>query len=157
MIRVSPEEKNRKLEDILARSGLVFARGEVLVSPSRVRPEDKQRPWRSIGALHASVATEPLLAQIAEHTAYFVRPGKKAEDGSEWKKTDLADKYPKSLIARKSWPRMPELAGLAEHPILRPDGTVCTSSGYDERTGYVLRFSIAFPSLARAFMSTPAF
>lgn len=44
---------------------------------------------------------------------------------------------PETILSRPEWPFAP-LTGVTESPFLRWDGTVCSTPGYDERTGMIL-------------------
>lgn len=61
-----------------------------------------------------------------------------------------------AIAARGSWPGFRELQGLAEAPVLRPDGSIASEPGYDAATGlYLLPFEgfeapSAEPTLADA-------
>lgn len=135
------------VEQVLAETGRVYKRGSLLVIPSRVERETGRRPgrpWRARGALHAPRATEAALVELAMRAANFVRQDLRTETG--WRHTDLPARYTSVLLARAGdWPSIPELAGLAEAPILRADGTVARTSGYDAASGYLLGLSIDFP------------
>ena len=44
----------------------------------------------------------------------------------------------KTLHQRRGWPGIRHLNGLAEYPVLCPDGTLLLTPGYDQRTGLYL-------------------
>lgn len=135
------------VERVLAHSARVYRRGQLLVVPSRVEHEAKPKPGqprRSRGVLHAPLASEAALVEIAMRCAEFVRQDLRTETG--WKKTDLPTRYAGHVLARVGdWPNVPDLHGLAESPILRPDGTVASAPGYDASSGYLLGLAIDFP------------
>lgn len=53
----------------------------------------------------------------------------------------------KSLFAAGEWPGLRSLVGVLETPFLRPDGSVCSSPGYDPSTGYLLLTQEPFPEV----------
>jgi len=44
------------------------------------------------------------------------------------------------LLRLKTWPETPHLVGITRAPFMRPDGTICTDSGYDPETGWYLDY-----------------
>ena len=46
------------------------------------------------------------------------------------------------------WPSLPRLVGISEVPILRPDGSLLQTPGYDARTGYWYEPRCSFPDVA---------
>lgn len=51
-----------------------------------------------------------------------------------------------ALLARGQWP-LRHLAAVSETPVLRPDGTILQTPGYDRETGYVYRPAVDFPEV----------
>jgi hypothetical protein len=49
----------------------------------------------------------------------------------------------KAVDALGRWPRVRELTGVIAHPILRPDGSLLTTPGYDPATGLYLTSNVA--------------
>ncbi len=45
------------------------------------------------------------------------------------------------------WPGVPVLVGVAAHPLIRGDGTIAQTDGYDPGTGYVLRIPPGMPAI----------
>ncbi|MER7863970.1 hypothetical protein ABTX61_33015 [Amycolatopsis japonica] len=43
-----------------------------------------------------------------------------------------------AVLARRAWPGLPVLRRIISTPVLRPDGTLLQTPGYDERTGFYL-------------------
>lgn len=48
------------------------------------------------------------------------------------------------------WPNVRPIVGVLECPILRPDGSLCDTPGYDDATAYVYEPSMRFPAVAQA-------
>lgn len=53
------------------------------------------------------------------------------------------------LLARGQWPLRP-LVSVSETPVLRPDGSLLQTPGYDDPTGYVYRPSCEFPPVSES-------
>ena len=69
------------------------------------------------------------------------------------KKGDLHPAHPPGWLvtgvqARGEWPRVRMLTGLSRSPVLRPDGSVVQTPGYDDRTGVLYLPSGDFPVIA---------
>ena len=54
------------------------------------------------------------------------------------------------LLSRGDWPGVRPLAGVIEHPLLRPDGSVRTERGYDAATGYLVLPNADYPAVPEA-------
>ncbi len=52
-----------------------------------------------------------------------------------------------AVHARAHWPGIRYLAGISDVPILRPDGTLWQTAGYDRKTGVLFEPSGTFPSI----------
>lgn len=66
-------------------------------------------------------------------------------------KEELVDAHPPSwlvngLISKGSWP-LRHLTGISETPLMREDGTILQTPGYDESTGYLYRPACDFPTI----------
>jgi hypothetical protein len=46
------------------------------------------------------------------------------------------------------WPNVRPIVGVLESPILRPDGSLCSTPGYDDATAYVYEPTMTFPKVA---------
>lgn len=87
----------------------------------------------------ASVLTPPGLARLlADQTFTFRRRNLKGgqETFDEEVTPSLAELG--AVLAAKTWPGLPTLAGIIGAPVLRPDGTLLQEPGYDEKTGLYL-------------------
>lgn len=51
----------------------------------------------------------------------------------------------RTVLDRGSWSKIRPLIGVTEAPILRPDGSVCQTPGYDKATGYLYEPNIVYP------------
>jgi len=82
----------------------------------------------------------PLLAALlAEHAeVYRLRATAGAKKEFYEEETTPPAAVLGAVLARQSWPGLPVLHKVISTPILRPDGTLLQTPGYDEATGYYL-------------------
>jgi hypothetical protein len=99
--------------------------------------------------LSAGTVRPPALAgMLAEHAYVFrvrVRPGKDAETYEE--EVTPSEKVLSAALARKTWRGLPVLRGMIGAPVLRPDGTLLQSSGYDPATGLYLASKVSIDAV----------
>lgn len=74
-----------------------------------------------------------------------------SDDVSDAKPTPVPTWVVRAIAARRQWPGIRVLAGLVMTPVLRHDGTVLETPGYDPTTGLYYAPDCAYPPLA----STP--
>lgn len=55
-----------------------------------------------------------------------------------------------TIMARDSWPELRELTGVADTPVLRPDGTLLLRPGYDQDTGLYYAPKLKLPEIPEA-------
>ncbi|GAA4890912.1 hypothetical protein [Saccharopolyspora cebuensis] len=88
--------------------------------------------------LSASPLRPPLLANLlAEHAYVFLTELDKHGDPTEIEKSPSAAAMA-AVLSRRSWPELPVLRRIISTPVLRPDGTLLQTPGYDPATGYLL-------------------
>jgi len=82
----------------------------------------------------------PLLAALlAEHAEVFRKRVTSGQDKKVYdEETTPASAVLGAVLARQSWPGLPVLHKVISTPILRPDGTLLQTPGYDPATGYYL-------------------
>ncbi|SMC98957.1 hypothetical protein [Kibdelosporangium aridum] len=79
--------------------------------------------------LTVSVLRPALLASLlAEHTTVL------SDKGEESPKRDVLA----AVLSRQSWPGLPPMRRIISTPVLRPDGTLLQTPGYDRATGFYL-------------------
>jgi hypothetical protein len=90
--------------------------------------------------LSISVLKPPLLAGLlAEHTEVIkMRPDKESAGGFEEVEVSPSGAELTAVLARRSWPGLPVLHRIISTPVLRPDGTLLQTPGYDLATGFFL-------------------
>jgi hypothetical protein len=74
---------------------------------------------------------------LAEHTFTFKHDLDKDKKLCEVETSPPAQVLAAALV-RKTWPGLPTLAGIVGAPVLRPDGTLLQTPGYDPATGLYL-------------------
>lgn len=121
--------------DALSRDVDIFSRGGVLVRI--VKPGDEPAAIPSIVRLPTATLRERLtkLAQFRRMT----QDGPKPAHPTGW--------LVSAVEARADWPQVRPIAGVADAPILRADGTVANVSGYDAATKVYLELKGTFPSV----------
>lgn len=136
-IVIAPDEHRVVDEAVeaLASDEDIFARGGVLVRV--VTPIDDPQAAPAIVRLPTATLRERLT-----RLAQFVREGK---DG-------LKPAHPTGWLvsaveARADWPQIRPIAGVADAPVLRPDGSVVQTDGYDPETKVVLALRGSFPQV----------
>jgi len=121
----------------------VFCRGPMLVRVLRdAQPKPKEdavaRPQGSpvIAALPPANLRERLTAQAA-----FLKMVKK-----KFRPAHPPPWLVSAVHERGEWPGLRHLTAIADAPVLRPDGTVWQTTGYDDRTGVLYEPSRDFPA-----------
>jgi hypothetical protein len=94
--------------------------------------EDVSLPLAATPLRSASLA-----GLLAEHVD--VVQNREVQKG-EWAEVEISPPGPvlAAVLARRSWPGLPVLRRIISTPILRPDGTLLQTPGYDESTGFLL-------------------
>ncbi|WP_030455305.1 hypothetical protein [Herbidospora cretacea] len=97
----------------------------------------------------ASPLTPATLAGLlAEHAyVYRLRARKDGNGGMETMEEEVTPPREtlSSVLAGKTWPKVPTLHGVIGAPVLRRDGTLLQRPGYDEATGLYLAAKVALP------------
>lgn len=125
-----------------ARWGL-FQRGDILVRAACLTAQDIEKEKKIIRRAPGAVVLRRVTAPMVEDT--FGR-------AIHWVNTKLADmdcppKVALLYLSREGMWRLPHLTGIVEAPIMRPDGSILTTAGYDEATGLLLQSPIVWPAL----------
>lgn len=114
---------NREAEQALAGDPDVFTMGGYLVQIVQVRDEPANISPIQQGLLQQKLAETAEWVQIVE-----------TKDGTIEKKLHPPQWSVKSIAQWGNYPNVRPLAGVVEFPVLRPDGTIASSYGYDETT-----------------------
>ncbi|MEV6604740.1 hypothetical protein [Kutzneria sp. NPDC051319] len=143
----SDAEAIRALTTAIATGGVlpdVFVTGGQLVHLSRV--SGHTTPGAGSADQPLPTAADPLTASslaflLAHHTyCYRVRKDEKTEDSPT--KTTLA-----AVLSHRYWPGVRPLLGIVGSPVLRPDGTLLQTTGYDPATGLYYAPKISVPPI----------
>lgn len=144
VIRLGTDEHRVVEETIeaLAADPALFKRGLLLVRV--LRGEDrKDDVKRAAGS--ATIAGVPA-ANLRERMTRHVRFLRKDEKGN-WNPAHPPSWLVGAVDARGEWPGIRQLLGFSDAPVLRPDGTVWQTPGYDETTGVLYVPTQKFPAI----------
>jgi hypothetical protein len=88
--------------------------------------------------LAASPMRPPLLASLLAEHADVRRPD--VDKNGQPMEVEVSPPNPvlAAVLARRSWPGLPVLRRIISTPVLRPDGTLLQTPGYDPATGFYL-------------------
>jgi putative DNA primase/helicase len=144
MIALKPGELPRimrEAEQALAALP-IFARAGSLVYPlSETVPAADERT--TLTAKLKPISPDLLLVWLAQ-SATFVKHNKRA---NAWVRTDPPPRLAASLLAVEGeWP-YPRVIGITTNPVLRPDGSLLTTPGYDITTQLYLMPDTTLPAL----------
>ncbi|MDQ3405233.1 MAG: hypothetical protein M3548_17885 [Actinomycetota bacterium] len=149
-------ESIRVLTAAVAEGALpdVYVGGGQLVHLSRVSgPADTATDHTSGGAL--PVRAEPLTSAalawlLAHHT--FTHRMKKNRETEEFEpvETSPTKAVLSAVLSSRYWPGVRPLTGVVTSPVLRPDGTLLQTSGYDTATGLYYSPSTTMPTIPAA-------
>ncbi len=89
-----------------------------------------------------------LRVRLAAHGRF--QAWKEAKGGGEWIDALPTDHVAKGVLEQAEWPGIRDLAGVMESPFMRPDGSVCTTPGYDPATRFLYVPKVDFPSIPDA-------
>jgi len=126
----------------LAKGTTVFQRSGMLVQVVRDAP-----PPRGLARPKDAPRIGPVLqARLRELLASAATWRKPADEG-EPQPCHPPDWVVRAVDARGQWLGIPRLEGICESPVLRADGTVLQTPGYDESTGLLYEPQVTFPEV----------
>ncbi len=120
----------------------IYQRGEMLVRAGLADPKDRKNIVRPPGAVVLNIVTVPMLEDALERA---VRWQREAKNGNV--DVGIPGKLAQRILGRVGMWKVRELTGIVEAPIMRPDGTILSTDGYDEQTGILLQSGISWPAL----------
>ncbi len=147
------EVNDQALRVLAAAESNLFERGGVMVQvvkpgcvdPGNANPEavsvaapanddGRERMLRPSGTPVARPVQEPRLREMLTRRCEFVhlRQGK---SGVEPRPVHPPQWLVRALLGRSAWPELPALEGVVEGPVLRADGSVLQTPGYDPASG----------------------
>jgi hypothetical protein len=96
------------------------------------------------------------LREIMSDVAQWEKRDERGKRDKEWKCTIPPDWAAKTLAAREEWP-FPVIEGIGEAPILRADGTILDTPGYDSETRWIFAPSgPSWPTIPRSLTKADA-
>jgi hypothetical protein len=112
---------DNRLPDLYKRSG----------GPVWVHTDDNGSP------VMQQLGSDNLRAYLADHvTSYVVKTDPRTETSEEIRELFMP-KTCGTILGRKDWP-LPPLRGVVTSPVVRPDGSLIQTPGYDQATGLYL-------------------
>jgi hypothetical protein len=146
-ITVKEHEVNDQAIAALSADPDLYQRGNLLVRVLREEPRpDDMDTGRDPGSLAiTTIHTATLRERLAKYASWIKR---KKEDG-EW---ILVPAHPpdwsvQAVANRGTWRGIRPLEGVTEVPLLRADGTVLETPGYDRRSGILYTPEIEYPKV----------
>jgi putative DNA primase/helicase len=107
----------------------LYQRGSLLVRPAPVPVDIADN--RTTTAIRLAPVKSHLLVELMTRAADWQRFDMRKDD---WVPIDCPERVANTLLAREQW-GLPVLLGIVNCPVLRPDGSVVETPGYDEATG----------------------
>lgn len=136
------------------RDGGLFRRGLDLVRVMPIVADDDEvsapvdvAVRRSVGANTIRRVTAPHLVDRLTRVAKFMRLDRRSDT---WLERPPGMAVVRAVLERGDWPGVRHLRGLAESPVLRPDGSILCSPGYDAATGLFLSTGDIHPVVPEA-------
>ncbi|RDI20323.1 hypothetical protein [Lentzea flaviverrucosa] len=132
----------------------VYVSGGQLVHLSRVSGKAASAAEHAhqvdAGALpvQADPITSPSLAWLLAHHAFVFRR-KKNKDTEQWEEVEASPTKAalSAVLSSRYWPDVRPLVGVVTSPVLRPDGTLLQTAGYDTGTGLYYAPTVAMPAI----------
>ncbi len=90
----------------------------------------------------------PRLRELLSRSARWLVP--QSGDGAQYVVSHVPKWVVSGIAARRHWPGLRSLTAVVTAPVLRPDGTVLATPGYDPATGLYLAPREALPTLDRS-------
>jgi phage/plasmid primase-like uncharacterized protein len=128
---------------VLARQGELYQRGACLVQVTE-GVEPPRGIARAKDAPRIALARHARIRELLADGADWLRP---AGEG-EFEQVHPPDWVIKGIDARGQWRGIRRLESVIEVPVLRADGSILQTPGYDEATGLLFRPQIAFLPVA---------
>jgi putative DNA primase/helicase len=123
-------------DDLFQRAGRLV---HIVADAEKARHVDRPEGAMRLVPVSRAVLRTMIAASVALFT--ITDDGRKSAHPPPW----LVD----GILDAGSWAGVRVVTGIAEAPVLRPDGTVLEAPGYDEETGLFLAPTIAVPAIAQ--------
>lgn len=132
----------------------VYVSGGQLVHLSRISggadnpAEHAQQTAAGALPVRAEPITAPSLAWLLAHHTFVYRNKKNKEtDMFEQVEASPTKAVLSAVLSRRYWPDVRPLTGVVTSPVLRPDGTLLQTAGYDTTTGLYYAPTTAMPTI----------
>jgi hypothetical protein len=138
----------------LAADKDIYTRASRLVHVARAREPDTEAVPTDAAEVTRTADGAPLL-HLLERDALRARLSRIVEfkkyDGRRRKMTSCAppDHLVGDILTRKAWAALRPIVGIAEAPFMRPDGTICSTPGYDAATRFLYAPNTEFPPIGK--------
>lgn len=129
------------LDALSKRATNVFQRAGLLVHITH-ESHRKAKIARALGAPRCAPLPSDRLREEMARVAVWRAPTREGTKPSHPPQWCVAQ-----VMARPEWPMIPPLEGIVETPVLRVDGTVVTTPGYDEATGLFFAPTCTVPTI----------
>ena len=144
-LRLSTRENevaDQALAALAEREPNLFRRGGALVQV--VAEQDAGRPpHRPPEPPAARAVLEPRMRELLATHCLFLK-AREVRGAVEWRPAHPPQWLARALLGRHAWSGLPRLEGVVEGPVLRADGTVLQTPGYDPASGLYLQPAIEF-------------
>jgi hypothetical protein len=150
MIEITVEEHDVNDQAIaaLAADPDLYQRGNTLVRTLREGPRpDDMETGRDPGGLTIAPIHAATLRERLTKYAFWAKKAKGPDGEEVYWPAHPPDWSVPAVLNRGSWPGIRFLEGVTETPILRADGTVLETPGYDRRSGILYVPEIEFPKI----------
>jgi putative DNA primase/helicase len=124
----------------------LYQRADILCRVAIAELRDNEKVSRPKGAIILRPATPAMIQDICNRAIDF-RKVKEGESLESSKPVNCPASIANTYMSRSGLWRLPYLTGVITAPVLRPDGSVLTKSGYDESTDLLLHSAVDWPAL----------
>jgi hypothetical protein len=134
--------------EALRRDDSLYQRGGLLVHVVRImRAEEASGIYRPAGSPRIVTVPAALLRERLTRVAKYVKVKKSRNNEQKDVPTHPPAWCVRAVEARSDWPGIRHLAGIVDFPVLRPDGTILDTVGYDAATGLIYLSGSPTPSI----------
>lgn len=136
-VRVLTEAINSGLlPDVYVTNGELVRLSQISGDVATANEQTSERAPLPVASLRLN--TDGLAGMLASHT--FTFKDKVTRDGSEHFQEEVmpAPRVLSAVLSSRYWPKVRPLHGIVGSPVLRPDGTLLQTPGYDQDTGLYL-------------------
>jgi putative DNA primase/helicase len=124
-----PEIVTQAEQTLIDGNFSLYQRGSLLVKPAPVPVDIADN--KTTTAIRLAAVRSPLLVELVTRAATWLKFDARKND---WVPIDCPERVANTLLAREQWD-LPVLTGVVNCPVLRPDGSVLETPGYDTATG----------------------